>query len=616
MTLIQQSRASMNELSWTRPTLRLDRRPIELAAAREDERPRWLGPYRIVSFVRSGGMGEIYRAVDERLGRQVALKALPRRCSGDAHRRRCLLEEGRLLSSVRHPDVCTVHDVGRSRGIDFLVMEYVKGCTLEERLRERPVTMTEAIAIARQTASALEAVHRAGVVHCDVKPANIMLTSGVDDSEPRIKLLDFGLARAIGPVAEEPGSEVTEWVTQTDPTRVTGTWPYMAPEQFGSGEVEPRTDLWALGVVLYEMVCGRRPFDQRTPAALATAILRLEPASPAAINESCSRALSAVIERCLEKDATRRWSSAAELARQLDDRVLLGRDDRRRKVRSFASRVKPALALVTALLAFPMTSKAAEPEARSDASIAEPASENAALASSPAIDPAEMEAMLLRGNIRKVRPLSVGVTGSSKAVVSWRGTTHDAHIQTVDTFLGSGTRHPNRSDSYRYNVAAYRLDRMLGLGMVPVSVERPISGHQAAVTWWVDDVEMMEIERRRLGCIQTDAGGWNDQMQRASIFQELIANSDNNQTNLLITTEWKVWLVDFTRAFRLDRKLMNPAALKRLDPGLEQALQHLDAARLRDEMRGLLDGLQVRSILARRDAILEHFGVGGARSQA
>jgi hypothetical protein len=254
-------------------------------------------------------------------------------------------------------------------------------------------------------------------------------------------------------------------------------------------------------------------------------------------------------------------------------------------------------------------SKAEEPAVpANDAAIAVPAITTAAASTLASLDDARMEEMLLRGRIRQVKRLSVGVTGSSKAVVSWRGLTHDAHIQTVDTFLDAGSRHANKSDNYRYNIAAYRLDRMLGLGMVPVSVERSFGGRQAAVTWWVDDVEMMEIERRKLGRKPTDARSWNEQMQRASIFQELVSNADANQTNLLITSEWKIWLVDFTRAFRVGRQLKRLAGLKRLDPGLGCALEQLDAARLRAELRGLLDAAQIRSILARRDAILEHFG--------
>jgi hypothetical protein len=222
------------------------------------------------------------------------------------------------------------------------------------------------------------------------------------------------------------------------------------------------------------------------------------------------------------------------------------------------------------------------------------------------LDRAQMEEMLRRGSIGRLHPLSVGVSRSSRAAVSWGGISHDAHIQTIDTYLGPA-RFANQSDSYRYNVAAYRLDRMLGLELVPVSVERTVRRQSAAVTWWIDDVEMMEIERRKRGLEPGDMRAWKGQMQRTFVFQELISNSDSNQTNLLITKDWRIWLVDFTRAFRLHRKLMKPVTLRRLDPELRTALERLDLASLRVEMKGLLDGNQIRSILVRRDLILRHF---------
>jgi hypothetical protein len=230
-------------------------------------------------------------------------------------------------------------------------------------------------------------------------------------------------------------------------------------------------------------------------------------------------------------------------------------------------------------------------------------------AAAAAWDRSQMEEMLLQGRVTKQRRLSVGVSGSSRAVVSWQELSHDAHIQTIDTFLGSGARFTNQSDSFRYNVAAYRLDRMLGLGMVPVSVERMVDGQPAAVTWWVDDVEMMELDRRKLDSRPPDVRAWNEQMDRVWIFQELISNSDCNQTNLLITRDWKIWLVDFTRAFRVHSKLMKPDTLRRLDPSLRHALARLDEASLWAEMKGLLSRAQVRGMLARRDLILKQFDV-------
>jgi hypothetical protein len=148
---------------------------------------------------------------------------------------------------------------------------------------------------------------------------------------------------------------------------------------------------------------------------------------------------------------------------------------------------------------------------------------------------------------------------------------------------------------------------MLDLGMVPVSVERTIGRRPAAVTWWIDNVEMMELERRRLGRQPADPNSWNDQMNRMGVFQELVSNSDCNQTNILITRDWRVCMVDFTRAFRVHRRLMRPESLSRLDPRLRSALERLDEASLLTEMKGLLSAPQVRGILARRDLILSHF---------
>jgi serine/threonine protein kinase len=575
-----------------------------------------LGPYRIDRFVRSGGMGEIYRAVDERLGRVVALKVLPRRRGSDAHGRRRLLDEARLLSSVRHPNVCTLYDIGASGGIDYLVMEYLEGRTLEERMADRPVTTQEALAIGRQVASALEAAHNAGIVHRDLKPANIMLV-GRDDAGPEVKLLDFGLASVIDRRQTDLGFDASECPTRTNFSQIEGTWPYMAPEMFGCGELDSRADIWALGVVLYEMICGRRPFGQRSAAALAAAILRIEPTPPAQLNAACGRQLSATIERCLQKDRSRRWQSCADLARRLEDRAL-SRERRRSKTRAIVDRMATTAALCTTLIAAPMASRADE----SGVLVPSPVSvATAGAASSTTLDRDQMEQMLLQGRIGRRHGLAVGVSRSSKAVVTWRGMSHDAHIQTIDTFIGSA-RFVNQSDCYRYNVAAFRLDRMLGLGMVPVSVVRTIDGRSAAVTWWVDDVAMMELERRKRGLDPVDRRDWSAQMQRAFVFQELIANSDNNQTNQLITKDWRIWLVDFTRAFRVDRNLTGPTTLRRLDDRVRAALERLDLTSLREEMRGLLDGRQIRTILIRRDLILSHLGTSvssagtGSRARA
>ena len=218
-----------------------------------------LGRYRIREFIRAGGMGEIYSAVDERLGRAVALKVLPGHLCANHNRRRRLLDEAKLLSAVSHPHICTLFDVGHARGVDYLVMEYLEGQSLADRLAAGHVTLSQAIRIGSQMACALEAAHRAGIVHRDLKPANIMLTGRPEEPDPGVKILDFGLARVMGKTESDTGEHPRECPTKTDVNNIEGTCPYMAPEQFVNGEVDPRTDIWALGVVLYEMVCGRVP---------------------------------------------------------------------------------------------------------------------------------------------------------------------------------------------------------------------------------------------------------------------------------------------------------------------------------------------------------------------
>jgi serine/threonine protein kinase len=551
-----------------------------------------LGPYRVREFLRAGGMGEIYSAVDERLGRTVALKVLPGHLCADRNRRRRLMEEARLLSAISHPHICTLYDVGSSRGVDFLVMEYLEGRTLADRLAAGPVRLSEALRIGSQIASALDAAHRAGIVHRDLKPGNVMLTGRPEGPDPGVKVLDFGLARIMGrkEVDDEEGSR--ERTTDIDLSKVEGTCPYMAPEQLVNGEVDSRTDIWALGVVLYEMVCGRRPFEGIGPAALVTGIMRSSPKAPSEIGAGCGPEFSRVIERCLEKDRSRRWPSCADLARGLDDVAVSetadgGTNGALKNPWSLLKQIGPAAAFCGLLMTAPTASPAQS-------------------VSVDRLDRPQMEEFLSQGRIGKLQRLSTGVTVSSRAIVTWQGASHDAHVQTVDTYFGGGSRVSNRSDRYAYNVAAYRLDKLLDLDLVPVSVVRAVNAKPAAVTWWIDDVAMMELERRKLQLEppRPRVKEWNDQMYRAFAFHELISNADFNQTNVLITSEWRLWLVDFTRAFRSYRKLDQPNRFLRIDRGLYDALARLDEQTLRREMKGLLSVSQIRSLLARRDLML------------
>ncbi len=234
-------------------------------------------------------------------------------------------------------------------------------------------------------------------------------------------------------------------------------------------------------------------------------------------------------------------------------------------------------------------------------------------AGEPAWTDAEMEVFLRRAEIEHIETLRVGVTGSRRAVLALDGRSHEAHIQSVDAVQ---PRHRPRAgqdvelyfrDSYRYNIAAYRLDRLLDLHLVPVSVQRSFRGEMAAFTWWVDDVLMMERERRTGDVQPPDPRSWEEQNHRRRIFNQLIYNADPNQGNILITRDWKVWSIDFTRAFRRHRTLADPARLVKIEGSLLERLRALSRKQIKSRLRGSLTADELRSLLARRDAIVEHF---------
>ncbi|HEX7879648.1 MAG TPA: serine/threonine-protein kinase, partial [Candidatus Eisenbacteria bacterium] len=286
-----------------------------------------LGPYEILSPLGAGGMGEVYRARDTRLGRDVAVKVLPEHLSANPDVRARFEREAKTVSSLNHPNICTLFDVGREGDTDYLVMELVEGDTLDARLRRGPLPPADLLRIGRQVADALDRAHRAQVIHRDLKPGNIMLTkSGA-------KLMDFGLARAAGAAAGS-GSGVamsalthTPTVAQALTTQGTlvGTFQYMAPEQLEGGEADQRSDIWALGCVLYEMASGRRPFDGRSQASLIAAILEREPAPLAeapsgstSVAGAIPTGLGRIIRNCLAKDPDDRIQTAHDVKLQLD----------------------------------------------------------------------------------------------------------------------------------------------------------------------------------------------------------------------------------------------------------------------------------------------------------
>ena len=276
---------------------------------------RRLGPYEIVSPIGAGGMGEVYEARDTRLGRTVAVKVLPESLAEHPERRARFEREARAVSQLTHPHVCTLHDVGEEEGIHFLVLEHCEGETLARRLERGPLSLEETLRYGAQIAGALDAAHRKGVIHRDLKPANVMLTAS------GVKLLDFGLAHlAAGDprtMGDLPTMTLDAGRPLTEEGAVLGTFPYMAPEQVEGGETDARSDLFALGAVLYEMATGRRAFEGKSAASVMAAVLREDPEPLSSVRPVAPPALDHVVSRCLAKDPEERWQSARDVAVEL-----------------------------------------------------------------------------------------------------------------------------------------------------------------------------------------------------------------------------------------------------------------------------------------------------------
>ena len=270
-----------------------------------------LGPFEILAPLGAGGMGEVYRARDTRLDRTVAIKLLPGELVNAPGRRvERFRHEARAIARITHPNICTLHDVGEDGSAIFLVMEYVDGATLARRLEDGPLPLPLALRIAIQIADALDHAHRHGVVHRDLKPANIMLTR---DS---VKLLDFGLAK-LKERDEQVPIEATTSERLTEADTIVGTVPYMAPEQIEGHEVDARTDIFSFGVVLYEMVGGRRPFAGDSRASLMAAIVAADPPPLSSLQAQAPASLERLILRCLAKDPDDRWQTTRDLAAEL-----------------------------------------------------------------------------------------------------------------------------------------------------------------------------------------------------------------------------------------------------------------------------------------------------------
>src|SRR2546427_491879 len=275
-----------------------------------------LGPYEILSPCGAGGMGEVYRAKDTRLDRTVAVKILPAHLSDNPDLRLRFEREARAVSSLNHAHICTLHDIGHQDGVDFLVMEYLEGETLADRLRKGPLPPEQFARTAVEIADALDRAHRQGVIHRDLKPGNIMLTRA------GVKLLDFGLAKLAGPQSAQALSRLSALPTEdksplTAEGTIVGTLQYMAPEQLEGTEADARTDIFALGTVLYEMATGQRAFKGKSQASLIAAILASEPPPISSLQPMTPPALDRLVKTCLAKDPDERWQSAHDVAAQL-----------------------------------------------------------------------------------------------------------------------------------------------------------------------------------------------------------------------------------------------------------------------------------------------------------
>src|SRR5882672_69670 len=272
-----------------------------------------LGPYEIQSPLGAGGMGEVYRARDTRLERDVAVKVLPANLSSDPNLRQRLEREAKAVSKLSHPHICTLHDIGHQDGVDFIVMELVEGETLEQRLTKGPLPPDQTLRIAAQVADALAKAHKLGFVHRDLKPANVMLT------KTGAKLMDFGLAKQSGPAPLATAlTEMTmEQAKLTSEGMLVGTFQYMAPEQLEGKEADARADIFALGELIYEMATGKPAFTGKSRASLIAAILTTEPPPMDSLQPMTPVSLSRIVKKCLAKDPDERWQSASDLAAEL-----------------------------------------------------------------------------------------------------------------------------------------------------------------------------------------------------------------------------------------------------------------------------------------------------------
>jgi serine/threonine protein kinase len=320
-----------------------------------------LAHYEILEKIGSGGMGEVFRARDTKLGREVALKILPAEMAADPERLRRFEREAKAVAALNHPNIVTIHSVEHAGGLHFLTMELVEGKTLAEQIPRRGLPLTRILELAVPLADAVSAAHERGITHRDLKPANIVI-----GEDGRLRILDFGIAKLReeevpgGRAAGEAAAETVK-LPITGEGRILGTIPYMSPEQLQGLPVDARSDIFSVGIILYEMATGKRPFQGETSADLMSSILK---DTPSPLNEpraDLPRHLGRIVRRCLEKDPKRRYQTARDLRTELED---LGRElaseellasgttaarrpPRSRRGRVFAIAAVGALALLT-----------------------------------------------------------------------------------------------------------------------------------------------------------------------------------------------------------------------------------------------------------------------------
>src|SRR5713101_3787331 len=285
-----------------------------------------LGPYEILSAIGAGGMGEVYKARDTRLDRVVAIKVLPTHLADRSELRERFEREAKTIASLNHPHICVLHDIGQQDGTDYLVMEYLEGETLAQRLQKGPLPLEQVLQYAIEISDALDKAHRKGVTHRDLKPGNIMLTkSGT-------KLLDFGLSKLkqeVAPANVQPSElptaddalmapfDAAQGRPLTGQGTILGTLQYMAPEQLEAKEVDARTDIFAFGVVVYEMATGKKAFEGKSQASVIGAILKDDPPPMSSHEPMMPPALDRIVKRCLAKEPDERCQSAKDLTDEL-----------------------------------------------------------------------------------------------------------------------------------------------------------------------------------------------------------------------------------------------------------------------------------------------------------